>query len=258
MVKLEPIVQFLDGLLGTEGFPDYPGAANGLQVERRGGVARVLAAVDASELTIREAVRRQADLLLVHHGLFWGGAAPLTGRRYRKLAPLFENDLAVYSSHLPLDAHPELGNSAILARTLGVSVEAAFGSFEGRKIGWWGTLDQDREALRVGAARAVGGNGEEKAEGVRLIPGGPEQVRKVAVVTGGGSSFIEEAARLGMDALVTGEGPHHSYFDAMELGVNVYFAGHYATETFGVRALADRVAKEFGVEAGFIDMPTGL
>lgn len=260
--SLETIVRFLDSYLQLGDFQDYPGAMNGLQVERREPVRRVLAAVDASELTIREAVRRDSDLLVVHHGLFWAGAAPVTGRLYRKLEALIREDIGLYSAHLPLDAHPEVGNSAILARELGVDVEGSFGGYQGRDVGWWGSLSpgeegggkpgaDNREAVRERLAAVVGGP-------VRLIPGGGPSVGKVGVLTGGGGSFIEEAARLGLDALVTGEGAHHTYFDAMELGVNVYYAGHYATETWGVRALVERVAGEFGLSWDFIDIPTGL
>jgi dinuclear metal center YbgI/SA1388 family protein len=241
----------MDGVLGIPDFPDYPGAVNGLQVERRGGVGRILAAVDASEATIREAVNRQGDLLLVHHGLFWGGAAPVTGRRYRKLGEIIRNDLGVYAAHLPLDAHAEIGNSAVLARELDIPIEGAFGHFEGREVGWWGRADEPVAALRDRVAAVTGGP-------VRLIPGGGEGAGRVGVLTGGGGSFIGEAAALGLDTLLTGEGAHHTYFDAMELGVNVLYAGHYATETWGVKALAALVADHFGLAWDFIDLPTGL
>lgn len=250
-VQLEEIVRFMDLLLDVPDFPDYPGALNGLQVERPGSVSSILAAVDASEMTIREAARREGELLIVHHGLFWGGAAPLTGPRYRKVSTLLEHDIGLYAAHLPLDAHPELGNSAVLAREFGVTIEGSFGGYKGREVGWWGTLDEPRASLQERVARCVGGP-------VQLIPGGGDRVRNVGVLTGGGGSFIAEAAERGLDTLVTGEGAHHTYFDAMELGVNVLYAGHYATETWGVKALAARVAETFGIEWDFIDIPTGL
>jgi dinuclear metal center YbgI/SA1388 family protein len=251
-MKLESLVQFLDGYLEVAGFPDYDGAHNGLQVESEGPIRKVGAAVDASGASISAAANRECDLLLVHHGLFWGGAAPVTGRRYRRLAALLRNGVALYSAHLPLDAHPEVGNCIRLARALGVEVEERFGTFADADIGWRGRVqEQGREELRERIAETVGRE-------VRLLAGGPERVRTVGVVTGGAASMIPDAARAGLDAFVTGEGAHHTYFDAVELGVNVYYAGHYATETWGVRALAEVVAERHDLPWEFIDLPTGL
>jgi dinuclear metal center YbgI/SA1388 family protein len=250
-IELERIVQFLDDVLDVGSFPDYGNALNGLQVGGPTRVSTVAAAVDATEATIREAVEAGADLLVVHHGLFWGGLRPVTGPLFRKLSALIEGRLAVYSAHLPLDAHPDLGNCAILAREIGVEIKGPCAAYKGAEIGWWGSVDLAREALRERLASTLGGD-------VRVIPGGPEHVRRVAVVTGGGGSFLEEVANQDLDALVTGEASHHSYHDAMELGVNLYLGGHYATETWGVRALAGRLADEFGVAWSFIDLPTGL
>lgn len=252
MAELESILQFLDAYLGVEGHPDYRNALNGLQVARRGReVERVAVAVDTSEVTIAGAVEEGADLLVVHHGLFWGGLEPVVGRRYRKLGMLVENDLALYGVHLPLDGHEEVGNAALLCRAIGVEPDEGFGEYEGARVGWRGTFEGSREELVAAVEAAVGGE-------VRLIPGGPEALRTVAVVTGGGSSFIGDAARAGVDALVTGEGSHHSYVDAMELGVNVLYGGHYATETFGVRAVGELLQERFGVAWSFVDDPSGL
>lgn len=251
-MELESIVQFLDGYLDVAEFPDYEGAHNGLQVEAPGPVSRLAAAVDASEASIAEAVAKGCDLLLVHHGLFWGGGAPITGRRYRRLASLIRNEVALYSAHLPLDAHPDVGNCALLARAVGLETEGRFGSFRDAEIGWrCRAAALDREELRERIAEAVG-------RSVRLIPGGPETVTSVGVVTGGAASMIGAAAHAGLDAFVTGEGAHHTYMDAMELGVNVYYAGHYATETFGVKALTELVAERYELPWEFIDQPTGL
>ena len=250
-VELERIVQFSDGLLSTQSFPDYQQALNGLQVENAGQVSSMACAVDASESTIEAAAAAGADLLIVHHGLFWGGLRPVVGPVYRKLTRLLEAGCALYSAHLPLDAHPELGNCAILARELGVEVTGPFGEYKGESVGWWGTVDVHRNQLLADLRQAVG-------PAARLIEGGPQALTRVAVVTGGGASFLDEAARRGMDALVTGEAPHHAYHDAMEMGVNLYLGGHYATETWGVRALAERLSQEFGVPWVFLDVPTGL
>ncbi len=263
MTGLRPLVQYMDGLLGIPGHPDYKTALNGLQVDLRSearggleadveGVRRIGAAVDTSEAVIASAVEAEVDLLLVHHGMFWDGLRPLTGRRFRRVESLIRNGVALYSAHLPLDAHPELGNCVLLARALGLDVQGRFGEFEGRPIGFWGTpREWEPEALVRRLEAAVGGP-------VRVLDGGGESLAKVAVLTGGGGSFIEEAARSGMDALVTGEGSHHTFVDAHELGIHVLYGGHYATETFGVKALAAHVAERFDLEWTFLDHPSGL
>lgn len=252
-MELESLLHFLDGYLGVADHPDYPGAHNGLQVDGPSEVIRVVAAVDASRETVEEAVRREADLLLVHHGLFWGGGAPLTGQLFRRVAPLVRGGVGLYSAHLPLDAHPEVGNCAVLAREVGIEPTDRFGSYEGAPIGWRGRLAEpvSREDFERRVSDVVGSE-------VRLIPGGGEEVRTVAVLTGGGGSFAAEAAAEGLDALITGEGSHHTYFDATEGGLNLYLAGHYATETWGVRALASLLEERFGLESSFVDRPTGL
>lgn len=253
-MKLESLLQYLDGYLDIQGHPDYPQALNGLQVDGPGDVHTIVAAVDASEAAVEAAAERGGDLLLVHHGLFWDGLRPVTGRRYRKLRRLLEHGIAVYSAHLPLDSHAEVGNCAVMGRALGLRLEGRFGAYKGREIGWWGTLENavNPSGLQGLVSQVVGGGP------VHLIPGGPDRVEKVGVLTGGGGSFVSDAVALGLDALVTGEGAHHTHFDAMEEGIHVCFAGHYRTETFGVRALAAHLAERFGLEWDFLDQPTGL
>jgi dinuclear metal center YbgI/SA1388 family protein len=250
-VALGDVVAWLDEVMRTGEVADSARALNGLQVENGGRVSRVAAAVDASARTVREAVRRKCDLLLVHHGLFWDGNQPVTGRRYRKLAPLIRHDIAVYSSHLPLDVHPELGNNALLARELGMEVEGTFGEYEGQTVGVWGTLDLKREVVAARLDELLGGR-------VRMLAHGPEVIRRAGIITGGGGSMIAQAVAAELDAFITGEGAHHTYFDAEEGGINVFYGGQYATETWGVRALAERLAEQFGLEWEFIDHPTGL
>jgi dinuclear metal center YbgI/SA1388 family protein len=253
-MKLESVLQYLDAYLGIPAHPDYPTALNGLQVGGPDEVSRVVAAVDASEASILAAVERGADLLLVHHGLFWDGLQPVTGRYLRRLRPLLEHGIAVYSAHLPLDSHAEVGNCALLGRALGLDPRGRFAAYGGVEIGGWGELATPLDAS--GLARRL----TDVLDGARVhvIPGGPAEIGRVGVVTGGGASFTGEAAARGLDALVTGEGSHHTHFDAMELGVHVLMGGHYATETFGVRALAAHLAERFGLEWGFVDQPTGL
>lgn len=250
-MKLESVLQYISEYLDIDGFPDFPGAHNGLQVEGPDDVDVIAVSVDASEAVISRAVEIGAKLLIVHHGLFWDGEQRVVGRRFRKLAALIEGRCALLSVHLPLDAHPEVGNCAVLARALGLEPSERFGSYEGSPLGWMCTTDEARDEFSRRVSETVGGD-------VRVIPGGPGRVYRVAVVTGGAASLIREASEQGIDTLVTGEGPHHTFNDAMEFGVNALFAGHYLTEVWGVKALAAHLEERFGLEWTFIDAPTGL
>lgn len=250
-MRLDDLARYLDEYLRVSEVPDSGNALNGLQVANAGSVTRIAAAVDASERSIRAAAEAGCNLLLVHHGLFWSGAQPVTGRGYRRLKRLFDADLAVYSAHIPLDVHPEVGNGVVFARELGIETEGTFGEYRGVHLGVWGRLSLTREALCARLDELLGVR-------VRLVAGGPERLERVGVATGGAAQFIREAAELGLDAFVTGEGSHHSYFDALEERVNVYYGGHYATETWGVRALAAHLAERFGLEWFFLDQPTGM
>lgn len=248
-VSLVEVTTWLDAQLRITEIPDYPGAMNGLQVECDTPVRRLIAAVDASLATVREA--RSGDLFVTHHGLFWDGAAPIAGRRYQKVKALLEAGAALYSAHIPLDLHPEVGNNVLLAKALGVPVEGWFGRFQGMPIGVLGPLEVDRAALTAKVGALLGAV-------PKVIPGGPERVARVGIVSGAAGGMIAEAKEAGCDTFITGEGSHHTYFDAMEIGVNVLYAGHYATETFGVKALAERTARQFALPWEFRDHPTGL
>lgn len=250
-VLLPRLAEYLDALLDIPAFPDYPRAVNGLQVEGPQRLTRVAAAVDAAEYSVAGAVAAGADLLLVHHGLFWANPSPLTGRMYRRIAPLVRNNVAVYSAHLPLDAHPEFGNCIRLARLLDLDPYARFASYEGRDIGYLTRTDEDLHAFRERVMAHLG-------PPVEVIRGGGERVKRVAVLTGSGAGFVEEAARLGADTLLTGEAAHHTVVDARELGMNVVLAGHYRTETLGVRALASHLEEQFGLPWTFLDHPSSL
>jgi dinuclear metal center YbgI/SA1388 family protein len=249
--RLDDLVTYMDELLRVNDIRDWKNALNGLQVANSGSVHRIATAVDASEATIAAAVARRCDLLLVHHGLFWSGNRPVTGSRYRRLKLLLDADVAVYGAHLPLDVHPELGNNALLARQLGLQPSGTFASHEGRDIGITAECDMPRGELSALLERVLGGP-------VRLIAGGPERVRRVGVLTGSGGSLVEEAAARRLDTLITGEGSHHTYIDAMEAGVNLFYGGHYATETWGVRALGEHMSARFGLPAEFVESPTGM
>jgi len=251
-VPLADLVAYLDDYLDLASVPDYPDAWNGLQVENSGTVRKIAACTDACQATFEAAAALSADLLLVHHGLFWGrGVTPLTDRSYRRVRRLITADVALYSAHLPLDAHPEVGNNIELARGIGLNVDGRFGEYEGNAIGFRGELQVSRGELSARLEKLLG------AEPF-LIPGGPEAARRIGVVTGGGASMIAQARDAGLDTFVTGEGPHHSYFDAQEWELNVFYAGHYATETLGVKALARHLSEKYGLDWEFIDHPTGL
>lgn len=263
-IPLADIVAYLDEYLRVREVPDERNAVNGLQVENSGSIGSLVAAVDASQATIAAVAAQAAGLagearplLIVHHGLLWDGNVPVTGRRYRRLATLLEHDVALYSAHIPLDLHPEVGNNVVLAERLGIAVEGWFGDYKGTPLGVWGQAPHgwgSREALVVEVNRALGSF----APGARLIPGGPERVARVGIITGGAGSMIGAAREAGLDSFITGEGPHHTYFDAMEWGLNLVYAGHYATETLGVQALASHLAERFDLDWEFHDHPTGL
>ena len=250
-VQLAEVVAYLNGYLRVADIPDAPHALNGLQVSNAGTVTRAAAAVDLCEATVRMAAEQGVDLLLVHHGLFWGGLEPLIGRRYRRVAGLVRHNIALYSAHLPLDLHPEVGNNAVLARQLGVVLRGAFGEEYGVPIGVWGETDEPRGALEQRLAALLG-------RAPRLLGFGPERAHRVGIVTGAAGSLIGQAAAAGLDTYITGEGAHHTFFDAEELGLNVFYAGHYATETVGVKALAEHVRSRFDLPWVFLDHPTGL
>ncbi len=251
MPKLAEIVRHLEQLLDHASVGDYPGAQNGLQFENSGAISRVACAVDSCEAVLHAAAAVRGTLLLVHHGLLWAGAQPFTAALRRKIQIAIDGDLAIFSSHLPLDLHPTLGNNALLAKALGLKKPTPAFAAKGQMIGLVGELKITRDALAKKLASAVNGR-------VHFAPGGPERIARVGIVTGGAGREVTAAAALGCDAFITGEGPHDSYTLAEELGVNLYYGGHYATETFGVRALADYVAKKYRVPSKFIDHPTGL
>jgi dinuclear metal center YbgI/SA1388 family protein len=248
---LSKIVDFCDRTLRTAQVKDFDGAVNGLQVENRGQVTRIAAAVDASLATVRLAIAAKADLMIVHHGLFWSPSHPWTGRRYELLRLLLDHDLAVYSSHLPLDLHPKLGNNVQLCAALKLKSLKPFFFEKEQFLGFQARAEISRADLArqlhgiLGAAPVI-------------LPGGPALCRKIGVVTGGAGGDLRLAASEGVDTFVTGEGPHWTYAVAEELKLNVLYGGHYATETFGVKALAAELSRKFKVPWVFLDHPTGL
>ena len=250
-VPLKKIVEYCDKILRTREIGDYDGAMNGLQAENSGAVTKIAATVDASLATVKLAIAAKADLLIVHHGLFWSARQPWTGKNFELMKLCVENNLAIYSSHLPLDAHPRLGNNALLCAALGLKNLKPFYESHGQTLGFQSRTKISRDELAKRFARAVGGQ-------PKIIPGGKNVCEKIGVVTGGAGAELKQAAAAGLDTFITGEGPHWTFALAEELGLNVFYGGHYATETFGVKALAAHLAKKFKLPWEFLDHPTGL
>ena len=257
MSNLTEVARYLDDLLRTPEIPDYPNALNGVQLANRGQIHRVAAAVDFSSVTTKRAIEADAQLLLVHHGMFWGGAQSITGPAYERLAALMAADVAVYSSHLPLDLHPEVGNNALLARRLGLVPSDGFARYKTVDVGVSGNADIETNDV-VAAARAFAE--EHGGSVVATSSASGRRTRRWAICTGAGASSetLGEAVARGIDTLIVGEGPHHTAVQAADAGLVIIYAGHYATETLGVKALGESVARAFGFETLFIEAPTGL
>ncbi len=256
-VPLSRIAAHLDSVLAIADIPDYTGAVNGVQVENRSAIRRVAVAVDASLETIQGAIDADANLLVVHHGLFWSGAQPLRGRTYERFRRLLASDVAVYSVHLPLDVHRTLGNNALLARELGLEPAQGFGRYQSITVGVMGLANIATSALmeRAGVVARLGGG----ALVASPVPA-DRQTHRWAICTGAGASSetLREAAAAGVDTMIVGEGPHHTAIEAAELGIALLYVGHYATETFGVRALGQEIERHFQLPWSFIAAPTGL
>ncbi|WP_412028811.1 Nif3-like dinuclear metal center hexameric protein [Deinococcus yunweiensis] len=250
-VRRDDLVAWLNDYLQVNTFKDV--SLNGLQIEGTDIIRRVAASVDTSVKTLQHAADSGADILLVHHGLFWGRPLPITGPHYQRVRTAIQADLNLYASHLPLDAHPEVGNNAMMARALSLTGTMPFGEYAGKQIGVAGELPFEL-SLQDFADRIQKLTGE-----ICLVhSGGGPTVRRVGICSGEGSDRVAEAAALGLDTLLTGEPAHKHFNDAFEYGINVVFAGHYETEVFGVRALAAKLEDHFGLPWQFLHHPTGL
>ena len=252
-MTLKAVIDHLNSTLRIAELPDYSNAVNGLQHDNRAGnVTRVVAAVDATLPVVKKAIAEGADLLIVHHGMFWSGLQPWTGATFERMSLALENNLAIYSAHLPLDVHPVLGNNACIARAMQLTPNGGFLDYKGLSVGVTcdAALSLDEVLARFTTA-LDGGR-------VHVCAGGPGITRRIGISSGGSGSEIAAAAKAGVDTFITGEGPHWSYTLAEELGINVLYGGHYATETFGVKALAGHVQEQFGLPWSFVDHPTGL
>jgi dinuclear metal center YbgI/SA1388 family protein len=251
VTSLSQIVSYADEHLRIREIDDWANALNGLQVENSGAVTKIGAAVDASTRTIDLAIERGVNLLIVHHGLFWPGLQPIAGGRRRMLEQMLQHDLALYSAHLPLDVHSVLGNNAQLAAALGFENTEPFFEAKGQSIGLKIQTQVPRDDLARTLERSLGGP-------VKMFAAGPAQTKSIGLVTGGAGSEIYAVAREGIDTFITGEAPHWAAIAAEELGINLLLGGHYATETFGVKALAAHLSDRFNLPWEFIDFPTGL
>jgi len=251
MASLSEIVSYTDRFLRIRDVGDWDNALNGLQIENSGRVTRIGAAVDVSTRVLTKAVKQDVDLLIVHHGLFWPGLQPIQGVLRRQLWIAFENDVALYSAHLPLDIHARIGNNAQLVAALGLKSAQPFLEEKGQPVGLKIRASLPRGELVRKLQKALKGP-------VKVFGFGPKQTRAIGVVTGAAGSEIYLVADEEIDTFITGEAPHWAAVAADEVGVNLLLGGHYATEVFGVRALAAHLSKRFRVPWEFIDCPTGL
>jgi dinuclear metal center YbgI/SA1388 family protein len=248
VVSLRELVDYCDQLLAADAFQDY--CPNGLQVEGRGEVGRVISGVTASQALIDTALERGADLLLVHHGFFWKGEdARITGMKRRRLAKLLGGQLSLLAYHLPLDAHPELGNNAQLARRLGLSEQGRFGAAGGPELACFGALE-----TAFSVAELTAHIGSALGRQPQCIAGGTHAIRSVGWCTGAAQSYLEEAARLGLDAFISGEISEPTVHIAREYAIHYFAAGHHATERYGVQALGEHLAGRFAIEHTFVDI----
>ena len=251
MAALSEIVASTDKFLRISEIGDWENALNGLQIENSGRVSKIGAAVDVSTRVLTAAAKEDVDLVLVHHGLFWPGLRPVSGALRRQLKSAFENNIALYSAHLPLDLHPQVGNNALLARSLELRSTAPFFEEKGQLIGAKSPVSISRAQLLAKLEKSLGAR-------VKAFNFGPPKTKVIGIVTGGAGGEIYRVAAEGIDTFITGEAPHWAAVAAEELGMNLILGGHYATETFGVKALAAHLSKRFHLPWTFIDCPTGL
>ena len=251
-MRLDRIVQYLDTTLRTDKFAS-DSAMNGLQLECSRNITKVATAVDACRESVTRASSCGAELLIVHHGLFWGEPVPLAGVMGKRIGLLFSKGISLYAAHLPLDCHEEIGNNIGLARLFELERPELFGIYRGIKIGLKGTLPK-RLTLRALSARIT----KKLGGSPKIFPFGPSDTKRLGIVSGGGSMLVQQAKEAGCDTLLTGEPAHSVYHTAREAKINLVCAGHYATETLGVKSLGTLLERELGLASRFIDIPTGL
>ena len=244
MASLQKIAAFCDKRTRRHEIKDFKGAYNGLQFENTGVIQKVGASVDAGLIPFQKAVDRNVDLLIVHHGMYWSPLQPITGVKFQKVNTLLNGGLAVYSSHLPLDCHSEIGNNALLAKEIGLQPTGTFLDYEGTDIGLI-----TEGISRLDLIEKLQKTFDDKVQSIQF---GSEKPNKIAILTGSGSSAVSELKRIGVDTLITGELRQNHYNQAQEEGLNLYLCGHYATEVYGVCALAKEISQKFEIPWEFI------
>ncbi len=244
-IELSKIVDFCNLRVDLKNIKDFPGAENGLQFENDGWVTKIGAAVDAGRVPFEKAKALGIDFLIVHHGLFWTPFSPVIGARYSKIKLLIESNCAVYGSHLPLDCHPEIGNNAILIDKLGLNVTDRFLNYEGNDIGFVAEGIDSREELKRRLKQIF-------PYSLTCMEEGNPKIKRIGILTGSGSSAVDHLKNQEIDTFITGELKQNFFNQAQEEDLNLFCCGHYATETFGVNALANEVARKFNLEFEFV------
>ncbi|MEW6104096.1 MAG: Nif3-like dinuclear metal center hexameric protein [bacterium] len=250
-MKLKDVCEFLDRELRTKDISDY--SLNGLQVEGREDIEKIGFAVDGSQETFIKAKDSSCNLVVVHHGLFWGIQEPITGILYKRIKVLIENGISLYASHLPLDLHPKFGNNISLINLFNPFNVEPFGKYEGQDIGFLGRLKEPLH--REDIAKILN---EALNTSSKILPCGKEKIETIAVISGGGCDCLKEAAEKKVNLFITGEHKLFSFSIAKEAGLNIIFSGHYATETIGIKALMEEIKKKFALPCIFIDIPCWL
>jgi len=250
-MELYELISYMDDYLRVTEISDV--SINGLQIEGKKEVKKVCLGVDSSLEIFKEASKRKADLILVHHGLIWGGLKSIRGLVKERISYLLENGISLYAAHLPLDMHPEVGNNIGLIKILNLSDPEPFGAYHGLKIGFKGKYEKMKSIKEVSKTleRAL----PAKVESFNF---GPDKIKSVGIVSGGGGSAFEDCIKEEIDLFITGEPSHTIYHIAKEAGINLIFAGHYATEKLGVMALGKNIEEKYKIKTEFIDIPTGL
>jgi dinuclear metal center YbgI/SA1388 family protein len=253
-MKLTELPAYLNTRLELETYQAADDSLNGLQVGRADkDIRKVVCAVDASLATFQAAVDAGADAIFVHHGLFWGHALAITGPHYARIALLLKHDIALLAAHLPLDAHPVLGNNATIARLIGVVEPKPFGVYHGLSIGCQGVLDVPLTTEEICARLGLSDE-----TGLHVLPFGRQPIQTVGIVSGGAAHEVQEAIDLGLDAYITGETSHTMYPVCQEAGITMICGGHYATEVFGVQQVAKELSEKLGFDTSFLALPTAL
>ena len=250
-MRRDELVNWLNDYLRIADYKDI--SLNGLQVEGAEEVQKVAVAVDSSQSTFEQAADMGADMLIVHHGLFWGRQIPVTGIHKKRIKYLLDKDISLYAAHIPLDAHKEVGNNWGLARILAMTELEDFGEWQGMPIGVKGVFPTPLSLKDLADAieKALG-------ESVLVHAGGKMEVSSLGIISGGAAWDVITAAEQGLDAFLTGEPKHETFYDSFERGINSLYAGHYMTETVGVNLLADKLKEEFALATEFVLLPTGL